>query len=95
MGSTPAASAKFEVIMRTAYIWNPDTNEDVQKEVGLFDGAVWAESVLDDMENANWHSARSAFEPLIRLLPRLYAAVDAQLKQDLEDATDPKWSMEF
>lgn len=65
----------------------------MEVDVPLF-SEDWAQSVLDDLENANWHSARSAFEEFILLLPSIYLQVDEQTKEKMEVAVEG-WDSEF
>lgn len=74
------------------YVYNNEGEPDAP--VMLIDGELWSETVLDDMENANWHSARAAFEDLIRLLPVVYRELPKPLKARLQQAVD-KWDREF
>jgi hypothetical protein len=50
--------------------------DDNPIEVTIADGHAWAEVVLDDMENANWHTAREAFAHTIHILPQIYETLE-------------------
>jgi hypothetical protein len=81
-------------LVRVAVLVEPKTKEEYEKEVTLADGPDWSECVLMDMENANWHTAQSAFTPLIRLLPDIYKTLDSSMKKKLQRAVD-NWDSEF
>lgn len=71
-----------------------DSEGEEEVEVTLADGAIWSETVLDDMENANWHTERHVFEMLMMLLPDIYKAINPRLQKRLQKAVDA-WDMEF
>ena len=75
------------------YRYNEELDEDEEVQVPYF-SKDWAQSVLDDMENANWHTARSVFEEFILLLPNVYQQVDKQTKSKMEKAVKV-WEQEF
>lgn len=74
------------------------TTKEEAELVTLEDGWKWSQAVLDDLENANWHSARQALEPLIRLLPEIYIILETfnyhKVARKLEKSTD-KWEHYF
>lgn len=81
-------------MVRVAVLYDEDSDSDYEKEVDLSDGTEWSDCVLDDMENANWHTQRSVFEPLIYLLPEIYKVLDTRLQKRLQHAVDA-WDSEF
>lgn len=81
-------------MVRVAVIFDETLAEDYEKEVTLSDGVEWSDCVLNDMENANWHTQRKVFSPLIHLLPEIYKTLDPKLKKRLQHAVDV-WDTEF
>lgn len=77
---------------RDHYIYNEETKEDDVIPVTLEDGHLWSEAVLDDLEHANWHDARAAFENLIHILPQIYETLEYfqyhKLSRKLQKAVD-------
>lgn len=71
---------------------------DESREVNLEDGHVWSEAVLDDLENANWHSAREAFAHTIHILPQIYETLETfgyhKLARKLQKSVD-RWDTYF
>ena len=82
----------------TAYAREDENDEPVYTKLTLEDGSDWTDTVLDSLENANWHEALEAFEPLFKLLPEVYDALQVcgfhGLAQRLEKSTD-KWDQYF
>jgi hypothetical protein len=85
-------------MVRQHYEWNEDTGEDEIIPVTLADGHVWSETVMDDLENANWHDQREAFENLLHILPQIYETLEYfnyhKLSRKLQKAVD-KWDGYF
>jgi len=80
--------------MRFKIEWDSVSGLDIEYPVSLGDGEVWSETVLNDLENANWHTARAAFLPLIELLPEIYLNLPTDLRVRLQWAVDA-WDNEF
>lgn len=72
--------------------------EDETELVTLEDGWKWANAVLNDLENANWHDAREALQPLIWLLPEIYIVLETfgyhKLASKLQKSVD-SWDTYF
>ena len=72
--------------------------QDEPELVTLEDGWKWSQATLDDLENANWHIAREALEPLIRMLPEIYIVLETfnyhKLAKKLEKSVD-RWDRYF
>ena len=83
---------------REYFEFNEETQEDDSRLVTLEDGHAWSQAVLDDLENANWHTAREAFENLIHILPQIYETLEYfqyhKLARKLQKAVD-QWDKHF
>lgn len=80
--------------MRTATFWAENENDTIEVEVALKEDR-WAESVLNDLESANWHDALECFEPLMKMLPKIQRFLidtnskeSKKLAQKLEKSTE-------
>ena len=73
-------------------------DEDGGELVTLEDGYKWSKATLNDLENANWHTASEAFEPLIWLLPEIYQILESfnyhKVAKKLMKSTE-KWDHYF